>query len=84
MHGRLPADAKVDGRALKEDDLCGIESLAAVQDDEAEVGAMRIDDGDEQVGRNGHQTVGSEPVLASEDEHVAVVHLRTVTVNVVL
>ena len=43
---------------------------------------MRIDDGHEQVGRNGHQTVGSAPVLAREDEHVAVVHLRTETVNV--
>ena len=82
VHERRPADAKVDGRALKEDGLCGFESLAAIQDDEAEVGAMRIDDGHEQVDRNGHQTVGSEPVLASEDEHVVVVHLRTETQSI--
>ena len=35
--------------------------LAAIQDDEAEVGSVRIDDGHEQVGRNRHQTVRSEP-----------------------
>ena len=54
VHGRLPADAKVDGWALKEDGLCGIESLAAVQDDELEkssVDGRKVGEGGRDLGR---------------------------------
>ena len=76
MHGCRPADAIVDGRALKEYGLRRVERHAAVKDDEAQAKAVRIDDRHEQVGRDGHQPVRGEPVVASEDEHGAIVHLR--------
>ena len=66
----------MDRRALKEDGLRRVKGLAAVEDDEAQASAVRIDDGHEQVGRDGHQPVRGEPVVAGEDEHGAIVHLR--------
>ena len=76
MDSRRPADASVDGGALTEDDLCRVQRLAAVEDDEAKVGAVRVDDGHEQVRRDGHQSIRGEPILAREEEHVVAVHLK--------
>ena len=45
FHERRPADAILDSRTLEEDALRGTEGLAAVENDQAEVCAMRIDGG---------------------------------------
>ena len=50
FHERRPADAILDSGALQENGLCGIEGLAAVENDQTEVWAMRVDEGCEQVG----------------------------------
>jgi len=47
MHKRRPADAILDSGALQEDSLSGVDGLAAVQNDQAEVWPMCVDEGRE-------------------------------------
>ena len=57
VHRRRPADAMVDRRALKEDGLRSVEGLVAVEDEQAQAAAVRVDDGHEPIRRDGNEPV---------------------------